>query len=94
MEQNTLKIWDGTENSREERKKVGGWDGFHVLYTERTQFLIVWECAWKKWCKICSTPDAPDALMHLENLISDVRDDRMADIASALSELFFSLLSI
>ena len=48
MEQNTLKIWDGTENSREERKKVGGWDGFHVLYTERTQFLIVWECAWKK----------------------------------------------
>lgn len=46
--QNTLKIWDGAEDSCEEKKETGGWGGFHVLFTEKTQFLIIWESIRKK----------------------------------------------
>lgn len=39
--QNTMKILDKREEAWEEKKKSDGWNGYHVLFTETTQFLII-----------------------------------------------------
>lgn len=46
--QNTMKILDKREEAWEEKKKSDGWNGYHVLFTETTQFLIIWEDMKKK----------------------------------------------
>ena len=46
--QNTMKILDKREEVWEEKKKSDGWNGYHVLFTETTQFLIIWEDMKKK----------------------------------------------
>lgn len=46
--QNTIKILDKREEAWEEKKKSDGWNGYHVLFTETTQFLIIWEDMKKK----------------------------------------------
>lgn len=47
-EPSTMQIWDGSALSKEMRKDSKGWDGFHVLFTERTQFQIILESMKKK----------------------------------------------
>lgn len=46
--QNTMKILDKREEAWEEKKKSDGWNGYHILFTETTQFLIIWEDMKKK----------------------------------------------
>ena len=46
--QNTMQVWDGSAASKEKRKASQGWEGLHVLFTEKTQIQIVLESMKKK----------------------------------------------